>query len=136
MKHLLIIYSVVFILLLLGKSSHASESKIDFDSLIPAEKLAAELKQNDTEDNLIENKGFWFHHRYPWVYPSPYYPPVYSPYYYPVVYTTPIVTCYASDAFGATWSQASYNVYEAQNAALSLCFRFSNRGCYSRGCTY
>lgn len=156
MKHLLIIYSLVFFLILFGQSSHASDGAIDFDSLIPVEQVASELGQNDTqidknvldetqplhkdENSSEDKKGFWFHHRYPWVYPIPYpYPhpfPVYYPYYYPTPTPAPVVTCYASDAFGTTWSAFSYNAYDAQHAALNQCFTFSNRGCFSRGCTY
>lgn len=153
MKHLLFIYTLVF-LLLLGKTSLANEDSVDFDSLIPAEQAAAELGQNETvqqdsestasrstlktEPNGEEEQAFLFHHHYPWVYPypAPYYYPVYYPYYYPTPYRAPVVTCFASDAFGATWSATSYNAYEAQNLAFNQCLSFSNRGCYSRGCNY
>lgn len=129
MKHLLIIYSVVFFLLLWGKASHADVADIDFETLRPADQVADELKQNETLKNKIDNKGFWFRHHYPWVYPPP-------PYFYPVPYRAPVVTCYASDAYGYTWSAASYVPFEAQNMALQSCFVYSNRGCYSRGCSY
>jgi len=156
MKHLLIIYSLVFFLILFGQSSHAAEEWVDFDLLRPVELVAAELGQNDTNKDLSdleesrnfadpkstsgEKKGFLFHRHYPWLYPAPYpYPhpfPVYYPYYYPTPYRTPVVTCYASDAFGTTWSAFSYDAFEAQNAALNQCYSFSNRGCYARGCAY
>lgn len=154
MKHLLIIYSLVF-LILLGKASHGAQDNVDFNALVPAAEVAAELGQNATEEEQSEpiltnpnlrkdpdgesDKGFLFHRHYPWIYPypAPYpYYPVYSPYYYPAPYRAPLVTCFASDAFGTTWSAVSYNAFEAQNMAMNQCFAYSNRGCYSRGCNY
>lgn len=135
MKHLLIIYSLVFLILLWGSATHAADD-IDFDSLVPAEQIAAELGQNKPIEKQSEDEKAFFHRHYPWIYPAPYPYPVYNPYYYPPPYRPVGVVCYASDAFGVTWSAFSYNVYEAQNLALTQCLSLSNRGCYSRGCNY
>ena len=153
MKNLVITYFLLLLLVLANRATLAQD-EVDFDSLIPADELAAQLGQNETlKDNNEDlnpkleteepdlNSPQGFHHPFwPRYYPYPVMPyvPVPYPHPYPVpVPFTPVyraVTCYASDMYGYTWSAWSYDVYAAQRMAVNQCFTYSNQGCYARGC--
>mgnify|MGYP006272914011 CR=1 FL=1 len=125
------------------------KSKVDFDSLIPAEELSQILGQTE---NLLRNpedkkpqdsEGQVFRPRlprfpYPFPHHYPHYPyyPSYPNYPYPYRVYTYNVICYASDMNGNTYSAVGYNPYDAQQFAMNQCFNYSNMGCYARGCNY
>ena len=104
---------------------------LGLDNLTSAQELDQSIEWGPRPDDRNRDHGRPGPVR-PWPRPWPRpYPRPYPPRPAPV----PYLTCFAQDAYGASFSASGYGYpQQVQNAAMNECFRRSNYGCQPTGC--